>query len=138
MRQIIKNGLLTIAGLFFILAGNAQSIHADAEKDNSTVTVNVHQLTDQSKLRVIVMNPTQKRVDLIIKNKKGEVLFEQNTKMEGFSRDLNFAEMESDNYTVEIKSHNYLYTQELSLKDRVIEKKVELVPGTQVAIRSGE
>jgi hypothetical protein len=138
MIQIMKTGLLAISGLFLVLAGNAQSIAAPAEKDNSKLVVNVYPLADKSKLRVLVLNPARKRVDLTIRNKKGEVVFQENTNIESFGRDLNFTQMESDNYTVEIKSKNYLYEHQLALKDRVIEKRVDLIPGTEVAIMTGK
>jgi hypothetical protein len=135
MKQVIKTGLIAIAGLLFTIAGYAQT-NASSSQASSNIVVNVHPLPGMSKLRVIVVNPAEKKVSVIVKNKQGETFYEETIKMESFCRDLNLGELKSDRYTVEIKSKNYLYSHELSLKDKVIEKKVDMIPGTEVAIVS--
>jgi hypothetical protein len=133
MRQIMKTVLFGITYFLFSIGSHAQS---SATKDPSNLSVNVHPLPGVGKIRVIVMNPNESRVNLEIKNKQGEVLYNETIKTESFCRDLNFGTMKSDKYTILIKSKKYQYSHDLYLKDKVIEKKVDLAEGTEVAVVS--
>jgi hypothetical protein len=126
------NALLTLTtSLLFILPGFSQS--PVSTKDDADIAVNIFQLPDKNKLRVILVSPSSERFNVLVKNKNGDIVFEENLKEKNFSQDLNFSEMKSDGYTIEIRSKNFRYSRELYVRDRLVEKEIDLTTSADVA-----
>ena len=125
MKRFIKTSMLLIVVLLVSFVAAAQSA--------SDLKVNIHQLTESGKLRVIFINPAENKVEVILKNKKGEIVFNETLKDESYKRDFNFSSLESGRYTIEVKSKDQIFDKEFLVKDIIAQKTVSILSSDDIA-----
>jgi flagellar hook assembly protein FlgD len=122
--------MILIVVLLVSFVADAQS---SSKESTSNLEVNIHQLTESGKLRVIFVNPSESKVAVTLKNKKGEVVFSETLKDESYKRDFNFSSLESGIYTIEVKSNDKVFDKEFLVTDRVAQKTVSILSSTDIA-----
>lgn len=130
MKRFIKTSTLLIVGLLVSFFAAAQS---SSNEKTSDLKVNIHQLTESGKLRVIFVNPSESKVAVTLKNRKGETVFNETLKNESYKRDFNFSSLESGRYTIEVKSGDKVFDKEFLVKDRIAQKTVSILSSTDIA-----
>jgi len=122
MKRLIKSIPFFVVVLILSSALNAQT-----KTEHSDLEVNIHPLNDSGKLRVIFINPNVSKVNVILKNNKGDIVFNETTKEFNYKRDFDFSKLESGLYTIQVRNNEVAFDREFLVKDRIAQKTVSLM-----------